>query len=105
MVSIANVVYVLSPFGSQRHSQKMLTVTVPEDLEFEGMFDDIFKRFANSYELTEVSTTNMGSLYQLKYILTMKDTGETKQMIDHLRCLNGNLKITLGAIPQGKDVL
>lgn len=99
IVSVANVAYALSPFGRQSEPAKTLTVTVPEDLEFDGMFDDVLARFTERHELTEVSTTNMGSLYQLRYRVRMKRAGEEKQMIDELRCLNGNLKITLGLMP------
>ncbi len=77
----------------------MLTVTVPEDLEFEGAFDGVLGRFTERFELTEVRTTNMGSLYQIQYRVRMKRRGEEKQMIDELRCLNGNLRITLGLAP------
>ncbi len=99
IVSVANVIYAISPFGKQSQPSKMLTVTVPEDLEFEGAFDGVLGRFTERFELTEVRTTNMGSLYQIQYRVRMKRRGEEKQMIDELRCLNGNLRITLGLAP------
>lgn len=105
IVSVANVLYALSPFGKQSEPSKTLTVTVPEDLEFEGMFDGVLNRFTGRHELTEIRTTNMGSLYQLQYRLRMKHAGQEKQMIDELRCLNGNLKITLGMTPNIQSTL
>ncbi len=103
VVGIFNVVYVSTPFGQQPESakKKTLKITVPEDLEFEGAFDEVLANYTATYELLNVSTSNMGSLYQLEYQIAMKGEGLEKRMIDELRCLNGNLKITLGT-PQLK---
>lgn len=105
VVSVMNIAYALSPFGRQSEPTKTLTVTVPEDLEFDGMFDEVLSRFTEGCELTEIRTTNMGSLYQLQYRVRMKRAGEEKQMIDELRCLNGNLRITLGLVPNIQSTL
>ena len=105
IVALANIVYVLSPLGKPKEAPKVLTVTVPEDMDFEGAFDGVLSEFTDSSELTEVRTTNMGSLYQLTYAIRMKGPKLEKEMIDELRCLNGNLKITLGLAPTTKEVL
>ena len=59
------------------------------------MFDDLLKQYTAEYELTQVKTTNMGSLFRLTYDLTLRRTGTEKDLIDQLRCRNGNLEITL----------
>lgn len=105
LVSVANIAYAVSPFGRQAEPTKTLTVTVPEDLEFDGMFDGILSQFTERHELTEIRTTNMGSLYQLTYRLRMKRPGEEKRMIDEIRCLNGNLKVALGLAPNVQNTL
>lgn len=105
IVSVANVAYALSPFGRQQEPPKTLSVTVPEDLEFDGMFDGILARYARTHRLVEVRTTNMGSLYQLSYVLQMRSPGEEKRMIDEIRCLNGNLKVSLGIAPVAQGTL
>lgn len=105
IVAIANFVYVVSPFGTPREPAKLLKVTIPEDLEYDGVFDEVLKRYAATYELTEVTTTNMGSLFQLSYLMRLREPRLEKSLIDELRCLNGNLKITLGLPPQGRDTL
>ena len=69
------------------------------------MFDEILGRYTSKSQLTSVQTSNMGSLYQIEYSVTMKEPGLEKQMIDELRCLNGNLKISLGLAPMSKEVL
>ena len=105
IVAIANIVYMVSPFGTPREPAKLLKVTIPEDLEYDGVFDEVLGRYAATYELTEVTTTNMGSLFQLSYLMCLRQPHQEKAMIDELRCLNGNLKISLGLPPQGRDTL
>ncbi len=105
IVAIVNVVYVLSPFGKPQQPAKILRITVPEDLEFDGMFDSVLSRYASDYELTEVRTTNMGSLYQLEYSVRLSAAGLEKRLIDEVRCLNGNLKVSLGNAQAVREVL
>ena len=105
IVGIVNVVYVLSPFGKQKAPEKTLKITIPEDLEYDGVFDDVLARYTDEHELVEVQTTNMGSLFLLEYAVRMKAPGIEKRMIDEVRCLNGNLKVVLGSAAASKDVL
>ncbi len=82
-------------FGSKRNAEryKDLTVTIPEDLDYSGVFDDIFSEFTSSHDLIRVKSTNMGSMFKLKYQITLKDPRREKEMIDKIRCRNGNLEI------------
>ena len=85
-------------FGDPRHPalEKTLQITVPEDLEYAGVFEDVFAQYTASARLTKVKTTNLGSLNRLTYEITLRDTENTKAFIDALRCRNGNLEISLG---------
>lgn len=74
---------------------KTLHITIPEDLDYPGVFDPILKRYSSNYELMMVKTTNMGSLIRLTYNLTLKNAEKEKELIDKLRCRNGNLEITM----------
>lgn len=74
---------------------KTLTITIPEDLDYTEVFDEVFDRYTSSRELIRVKTTNMGSLFRLTYDLVLKETKEEKAMIDQLRCRNGNLEISI----------
>lgn len=106
IVGVVNVVYVLSPFGRpQQPEEKVLRVTVPEDLEFDGMFDAVLARYTAEHELTEVCTTNMGSLYQLEYRVRLAQPGIEKRLMDEVRCLNGNLKVSLSNAQISREVL
>lgn len=82
-------------YGAVSTSQKQLKIAIPEDLDYEGAFDDIFAKFTTGNELKKVKTTNLGSLYELVYIVTIKNETSQKEFLDELRCRNGNLNITL----------
>lgn len=81
--------------GSKKNSAsyKTLTVTIPEDLNYTSIFDDIFGQYTSSHELTRVKTTNMGSLFKATYNIILRDPTKEKEMIDAMRCRNGNLEI------------
>jgi len=74
--------------------EKILRITIPEDLDYAGVFDDLFNEYTMQHQLATVKTTNMGSLFKLTYNITLKDTGKEKELIDKLRCRNGNLEIS-----------
>ena len=75
--------------------RKTLRITIPEDLDYNGVFDGLLDEYCKAYTLDSVKTTNMGSLFRLNYTVTMKDGANEKAFIDRLRCHNGNLEISL----------
>ena len=81
--------------GKSMALYKTLHITIPEDLDYTGVFDEIFNKYTDECELVQVKTTNMGSLFRLTYHLKMKKGNEEKGLIDELRCRNGNLEITV----------
>ena len=85
--------------------QKTLRITIPEDLDYTSIFNDIFDKYTTEYKLTNVKTSNMGSLFKLTYHLTEKDITKEKEMIDELRVRNGNLEISISEQEEARDVL
>ena len=65
-------------------------------MDYTTVFDDLMQRYTSSSELVNVKTTNMGSLYKLEYEIVLRDTKKEKDMIDEIRCRNGNLEISCG---------
>lgn len=84
--------------------EKLLRVTVPEDLDYEGMFDDLFQKYTSGAKLTSIKTSNLGSLNKLHYNVTMKKAGTDKAFIDELRCRNGNLEISLALLADTSEL-
>ena len=64
-------------------------------MDYTGVFEEILSKHTLAHELVQVKTTNMGSLFRLTYNLEVKDDMAEKEMIDKLRCRNGNLEITV----------
>ena len=97
LMCLLSVLYSQMDFGISQNAAayKTLNITIPEDLDYTGVFDGILKHYAASYELVRVKTTNMGSMFRLTYNLKMRDVSLEKEMIDKLRCRNGNLEITV----------
>lgn len=93
----ASALYSRLDFGCTKKSalQKTLQITIPEDLDYTGVFDDILRQYASEYELVQVKTTHMGSLFRLTYHMTLRAANQEKQLLDELRCRNGNLEISV----------
>jgi len=88
--------------GAERF--KTLTVTIPEDLNYTDVFSELLREYASEYELIRVKTTNMGSLFRLTYHLTLKDPAREKEMLDAIRCRNGNLEVSLARQENGAEL-
>ena len=74
---------------------KVLHITIPEDLDYTGVFDEVLEKYTSAHELVQVKTTNMGSLFRLTYELVLSSADVEKELIDKLRCRNGNLEISV----------
>lgn len=83
-------------FCGKTSSERMLKITIPENLDYEGIFDDLFEHYTSAHTLEKVKTSNMGTLYELQYRITLKTAGIPKEFLDALRCRNGNLNIVCG---------
>lgn len=83
-------------FGGAEEHERVLKITIPESLDHDGLFDDLFEKYTKSCVLERVKTSNMGTLYELTYRVTLPDDHTPKAFLDELRCRNGNLNITCG---------
>ncbi|AGL03505.1 DUF4956 domain-containing protein [Desulfoscipio gibsoniae] len=89
-------------FGERKKTEKELKITIPESLDYSGIFDDLFQKYTKSVELIKVKTTNMGSLYELQYHIVLENQSNEKKFLDEIRCRNGNLNLTCGRVPTAK---
>ena len=102
LVCIIWLILFSTPFGST--TQKELKIDIPENLDYEGLFDDIFKEYTAKNELTTVKTVQMGSVYELRYFVSIKSGKSEKEFIDALRARNGNLPVSCGRIATGTEL-
>lgn len=96
VMAVFLVLLSLFRFGETAASSRQLKITIPENLDYDGLFDDIFEKYTSRHELVRVKTTNMGTLYELTYTINLKTPEVSKQFIDDIRCRNGNLNIICG---------
>jgi len=95
LVSIILIALSKTSFGNHKENLKILKITIPDDLNYTNVFNDIFDKYVEKYSLENVKTVNLGSLFEITYRLNMKKDIDEKEFIDDLRCKNGNLKIIL----------
>lgn len=88
-------IYDKVPVFEKNTSEKILRIVIPEDLDYTSVFDDTFKKYTKKVELERVKTIDLGSMFELKYLITLKNKESEKKFIDELRIKNGNLKILL----------
>lgn len=85
-----------SPIGQNNSGQRILKITIPEELDYENLFDSILQKYTSHFELIEVRTTSMGSLYRLTYSVHLLPDTSTRLMMDEIRVRNGNLEVSCG---------
>lgn len=83
-------------FGRSGPAERILKITIPENLDYEGLFDDILQEYTRAYSLLKVKTASMGTLYELEYRIVLREERIPKAFLDALRCRNGNLNIVCG---------
>ena len=96
-IGSASLLLTFFNYGKEEESSHIVRIKIPENLNFQGVFDDIFAKYTDSVELQSVKTTQMGSMYELKYLLKLKDISETQSFLNEIRTRNGNLNIVLNS--------
>ena len=104
-IGLASLLMVKLNFGDQDVNNRRLKVIMPEDLDYNDVFNDIFSAYTTRIELRKVKTTNLGSMFELNYELTLRDPAQEKMFIDALRTRNGNLNILLSRTPGNNEEL
>ena len=96
--------YTAIGFGTTiKPNERTLRITIPEDLDYVGVFDEVFRKYTDKHTLTAVKTSNMGSLFKLKYDVTLKSSANEKEFLDKLRIRNGNLEISMSMRETGSS--
>ena len=92
---IAILFFSYTHFLEPNKNQRVLKIVIPEDMDYEEVFDETFKKYTTKAELTRMKTMNMGSLYKLTYDVTLKSGIKEKEFLDEIRIKNCNLKVLL----------
>lgn len=94
VVILVDMLLAATGFGNSKRGERVLRITIPESLNYTEVFDELFADYTAKSELVKVKTTNMGSLFKLEYRIILKDVSKEKELIDEIRCRNGNLEIS-----------
>jgi uncharacterized membrane protein YhiD involved in acid resistance len=100
IMAVFSLVLTVCNFGGAKENERELKISISEGLDYDGLFDDLLGQYTSSYELERVRTTNMGTLYELVYRVTLPQQTVPKDFLDALRCRNGNLTISCGRVAQ-----
>ena len=95
VLCLAMLIVTYTHFAQQKSTNMQLKITIPENLNFQGLFDDVLSTYADSWTLRRIKTSEFGTLFEVSYILGLKAQADQKKFIDELRCRNGNLNISL----------
>jgi len=104
-IIVCAIILILSKININKTEYQELRITIPENMNYQNAFDDLFKKYTNSFKLLKVKTSNMGSLYKLEYKISLKNKDNTKEFIDNLRCRNGNFEILITDFIEGVNEL
>lgn len=105
VVGVAFILLSKLSFGDRITREKQLKITIPEDLDYTEIFDDIFDKYLNRVRRERVRTVNMGTMFEITYNVTMKNLKDEKQMLDEIRCRNGNLTVQCARVPANNEEL
>ena len=95
LVFVVSVIFILMSRCWKVSEKQILKITIPEDMNYKGAFDDIFEKYLVKHAVKNVKTSNMGTLFTISYWVEPKKDCDTKELIDVLRTRNGNLNIIL----------
>lgn len=105
IVAAVTLTLTLTSFGEGKQSDKRLRITVPEDMDYTHLFDDVFAAYTSKHLLCKVRTTNLGGLYELQYDIILRQADTEKAMLDEIRQRNGNLTVSCGIPAIARDEL
>jgi len=104
LVAFAVIILTYIDFGGS-NNKKSLRITIPENYDYEHLFDDVFKKYGVSGELVKIKTTNLGSLIDVTYQIDMKNKTVSKPMLDDIRSLNANLCVLVSEFEEEREIL
>lgn len=99
VIGVTFIVFNLISFGEKKGKEKLLKVLLPENLDYTEIFDDIFDKYLKKVVTERVKTVNMGTMFEVSYVIVIKDPKNEKKLIDEIRTRNGNLTVSIGRVP------
>lgn len=105
VVELVSIIFTLTRFGDSPKLRRTLKITIPEELDYNDLFDDVFAKYTSKAVLVRVKLKNLGTLFQLTYDIVLKNEKEEKAFIDEIRVRNANLDILCSKVVANPDNL
>lgn len=105
VIEIMTVIFTITNFGESNSKRRSLKVSIPEELDYTEIFDDLFEKYTTSATLLKVRLKNLGTIFQLTYDINLKDVKLEKSFIDEIRVRNANLDVVCSRLITGADEL
>ncbi len=105
LVEGLNFVFTLTKFGVIHDNRRTLKITIPENLDYTTLFDDLFEKYTTDHMLEKVKLRNLGTMFRLTYSVNLKDSKFEKAFIDEIRMRNGNLDVLCSRLQTSTDEL
>lgn len=99
MASVLTIALTIIGFGGGNATEKLLKITIPENIDYQGLFEEVFAEYNVKAHMTQVRSTNLGTLFELTYTVTFPKNDIPKPFMDAIRARNGNLNITVSDVP------
>lgn len=105
LIEGANFIFTLTNFGEANPKKRTLKITIPEDLDYSDIFEDLFEKYTSEHELTKVRLKDLGTMFNLTYSIRLKDPKKEKEFLDEIRVRNGNLDIICSKLQTTREEL
>ena len=105
VIEVMAIIFAITKFGESSSKRRTLKVSIPEELDYTDIFDDLFEKYTANASLIKVKLKNLGTIFQLTYDVTLKDVKDEKKFIDEIRVRNANLDVVCSRIITGADEL
>ena len=105
IIEAMSIIFTITKFGESSPKRRTLKVSIPEELNYTTLFDDLFEKYTNNHTLIKVKLKNLGTIFQLTYDIQLKDVNEEKNLIDEIRIRNANLDVVCSRLITNSDEL
>lgn len=98
------VILSLTGFGKYSEREKHLKIAMPETVDYDEAFKEVFAKYTDRVELESVKTTNKDTILEVKYNLVLKKEADVKAFLKDLSSENCHMPITLSKYSKKSDL-
>jgi uncharacterized membrane protein YhiD involved in acid resistance len=89
---------------SKEITERMLRVQLPAGRDHEEVFEETFRKYLDEYRVVSIETVRAGVLQEIVYSVVLKKTTTPNDLLEAVRKVNDNQKVTLVIGQQDLDL-